>query len=502
MEDIEVIIEDESGLEKLQVIIGSEEHILVDIDDVVIPYGEGSAGENGATFIPSVSEEGIISWTNDKELENPTPVNIKGKDGEKGETGDAFTYDMFTPEQLESLKGDKGEQGENGVGVPTGGTSGQILVKKSDDDYDTEWVDNTGGDVVVPTKVSELENDSGFVNENELNEKGFLTEHQDLTDYAKKEYVDEKIENIEVSGGEVLPIGTMLPYASTNNIPTNWRICDGSEVSRTTYAELFNIIGTAYGEGDGETTFNLPDKRGRVSVGLDEEQEEFNTIGKKGGESEVTLTIDEMPKHSHSYTFDQVAYNKQAGTNGLATNSGTYVNASIIGATGGDKPHNNLQPYEVDVWIIKVSNDTGILEIRNANVIDDLTSTSSTDALSANMGRELNEKIENIDVLEEYSTEETKIGTWIDGKPIYRRVVEFTFSSTQNAWNLVVSQTFTSLLKCCGFFKDTTVFMNFPVTNGNEILAVYGNGTTGVYEKHNYSYPNGKSGYLIIEYTK
>ena len=104
--------------------------------------------------------------------------------------------------------------------------------------------------------------------------------------------------------------------------------------------------------------------------------------------------------------------------------------------------------------------------------------------------------------LDIYSTEETVIGTWIDGKPIYRRVVEFTFSSTQNTWNLLVSQTFTSLLKCCGFFKDGTVFMNFPVTNGNEILAVYGNGTTGIYEKHNYSYPNGKSGYLIIEYTK
>ena len=105
--------------------------------------------------------------------------------------------------------------------------------------------------------------------------------------------------------------------------------------------------------------------------------------------------------------------------------------------------------------------------------------------------------------LDIYSTDEVKINkVWIDGKPIYRRVVEFTFSSTQNTWNLLVSQTFTSLLKCCGFFKDGTVFMNFPVTNGNEILAVYGNGTTGIYEKHNYSYPNGKSGYLIIEYTK
>ena len=105
--------------------------------------------------------------------------------------------------------------------------------------------------------------------------------------------------------------------------------------------------------------------------------------------------------------------------------------------------------------------------------------------------------------LDIYSTDEVKTNkVWIDGKPIYRRVVEFTFSSTLNTWNLITSQTFTSLLKCCGFFKDGTVFMNFPVTNGNEILAVYGNGTTGIYEKHNYSYPNGKSGYLIIEYTK
>ena len=368
MEDIEVIIEDESGLEKLQVIISSEEHILVDIDDVVIPYGEGS---NGATFIPSVSEEGIISWTNDKELENPTPVNIKGKDGEKGETGDAFTYDMFTPEQLESLKGDKGEQGEVGIGVPSGGKAGQILAKTSDDDYDTEWRDNTGIDVKVPTKVSELENDNyyvstndltakfngmvhiynhkvngdgrkvdllvehiqgggyggyeddlyinyknpadvrileegtgtlyykgrevadreyvdeqianveigdidltGYITEEELEEKGYLTEHQDLTDYATKEYVDEQISNIEITDkyelpiassstlggvkiganltideegvlsavggsgevtgeitGEVMPIGTMIPYGSDKNIPSNWRICDGSEVS-------------------------------------------------------------------------------------------------------------------------------------------------------------------------------------------------------------------------------------------------------------------------------
>ena len=57
-------------------------------------------------------------------------------------------------------------------------------------------------------------------------------------------------------------------------------------------------------------------------------------------------------------------------------------------------------------------------------VVDSLNSTSTTDALSANMGRELNEKIKNITALENYSTEETIIGKWIDGRPIYRKVIE------------------------------------------------------------------------------
>lgn len=193
--------------------------------------------------------------------------------------------------------------------------------------------------------------------------------------------------------GEVLPIGTMIPFGSKNNIPANWRICDGSEVSRTAYAELFNVIGTAYGEGDGTTTFNLPNKKGRISVGLDVDQTEFNSVGLKGGEKEHTLKIEEMPSHTHNHGFDQVAYNKQPGTNGFAmiNNSGGYV-ASMLSGVGGNKPHNNLQPYEVDVWIIKVSNVVGSLENKNANVIDNLTSTSTTDVLSANMGRELNEK--------------------------------------------------------------------------------------------------------------
>ena len=197
-------------------------------------------------------------------------------------------------------------------------------------------------------------------------------------------------------GGESLPIGSMIPFGSQENIPSNWKICDGSAISRETYAELFNVIGTSYGAGDGSTTFNLPDKRGRVSVGLDSNQTEFNTIGKKGGENKHTLTPSELPSHSHTVKGT-------VGSGGYAEgvsfgNSPTPGYTSWVGmsAVGGGQPHNNLQPYEVDVWIIKVSNLVSSLESKNANVIDNLTSTSATDALSANMGKELNEKIINI----------------------------------------------------------------------------------------------------------
>lgn len=197
-------------------------------------------------------------------------------------------------------------------------------------------------------------------------------------------------------GGESLPIGSMIPFGSQNNIPSNWKICDGSAISRETYAELFNIIGTSYGAGDGSTTFNLPNKRGRVSVGLDSNQTEFNTIGKKGGEKTHQLKVEELPSHAHTVKGTVGSGGYAEGVSfGNSANPG-YTSWVGMSAVGGNQPHNNLQPYEVDVWIIKVSNVVGSLENKNATIIDNLTSTSPTDALSANMGKELNEKIINI----------------------------------------------------------------------------------------------------------
>ena len=156
---------------------------------------------------------------------------------------------------------------------------------------------------------------------------------------------------------EALPIGTMIPYSS-EIIPNGFLPCDGSEVSRTEYKDLFAVIGTSYGAGDGSTTFNLPDKRGRVSVGLDSSQTEFNTIGKKDGEKSHQLKVEEMPSHSHGYTRSRLFYADPQGQNAIGYNNNV---GQAIGAetnnTGGDKAHNNLQPYEVDQWIIKAFNE-------------------------------------------------------------------------------------------------------------------------------------------------
>lgn len=163
------------------------------------------------------------------------------------------------------------------------------------------------------------------------------------------------------SGGETLKIGCILPFSGTN-APDGYLLCDGSAVSRTTYADLFNEIGVTYGAGDGSTTFNLPNLKGKVPVGLDSDDEDFASIGTTGGEKEHTLTIEEMPSHRHSWSLGANvvanATSHTAVTNYNSTGGGLGV--ATMNSTGGNQSHNNLQPYLVVNYIIKAMNTTPI----------------------------------------------------------------------------------------------------------------------------------------------
>ncbi len=145
-----------------------------------------------------------------------------------------------------------------------------------------------------------------------------------------------------------VPSGTVVQFAGAST-PSGWLLCDGSAISRTGYADLFAALGVTYGAGDGTSTFNLPDLRGRVAVGLSTEPE-FVALGLAGGEKSHRLSVAEMPSHVHDVWWRGVG-SWASGPNALSyDNQGLTTQTQ---ATGGGQAHNTLQPYLVINHIIK-----------------------------------------------------------------------------------------------------------------------------------------------------
>jgi microcystin-dependent protein len=125
---------------------------------------------------------------------------------------------------------------------------------------------------------------------------------------------------------------------TTASAPTGYLLCNGAAVSRTTYADLFAVIGTTYGAGNGSTTFNLPDLRGRVPAGIGAATD-FSSLGLSLGESEVQLGADQVPSLNVLTTG--------------ASSGGENVVGNVSYFPLADAAHNNIQPTLVVNFIIK-----------------------------------------------------------------------------------------------------------------------------------------------------
>lgn len=205
-------------------------------------------------------------------------------------------------------------------------------------------------------------------------------------------YRDENNEWQEIvlePSGDTLPIGSIAQFGGSI-APTNWLICNGQAVSRETYSELFAVIGTTYGEGNGSTTFNLPDFSSRSPMGLgtgtDGTNNEITTLGQEKGEYKHKLTVDELAEHNHQLAIRGGA-NSDGGSAAFATGKVLGFNSSFntyqdsyMKKTGGNESHNTIHPVLGVNFIIKAKQSIGIL----ADVTRDINDTNDGAVPNAN----------------------------------------------------------------------------------------------------------------------
>ena len=412
-----------------------------------LPGKDGINGENGATFTPSVDNEGNLSWTNDGNLDNPETKNIKGP------------------------KGEPGPKGDSGEGVPSGGTTGQVLKKKSNTDYDTEWVNESGGGSGGTSDYTDLNNKPKINNvelsgNKSLSDLGITNFSGDYNDLSNKPTIPTALS--ELSSDESHRVVTDIEKSTWNNkssfsgdyndlsnkptIPTkNSDLTNDSGFLTNSIVELqgtddnpvdlntleagyYKIYGrythgnATYTQASNKSTAFLVGSFGQYS------KENYKLIIECDGSNINYISIHNQGNNKYYSKMGSVQDQLISGTNIKTINNESILGGGNLAIAGGaDIPIGSTppeNPQEGDFWIDTSANgetygDTlpigamveyngttvpqGYEKVSDENILDssdivnNLTSDDTTKILSAAMGKELRnlinlDRLKNVDL--------------------------------------------------------------------------------------------------------
>lgn len=320
-----------------------------------------------------------------------------------------------------------------------------------------------------------------------------------------KSYVDNKINSPSPVAGDTYlvkaPVGTIVIWSGTvDDIPAGWHLCDGTDGTPDLQDKFVLGAGTAH------------------------------KVGETGGEEKVALTISQLPYHSHTVSV-KGAGNATMGKHITANLSEELYEKSTISTSsaGNDVAHENMPPYYALCYIMKLTADETdggtsfttdeTLTMSEENVLGVTTPTKGFISQQDFDALPEEEKNRGLYVIpgdgvvssvggtydNVYSMEERRIGTWIDGKPLYRRVYKLTSpENTGNGVTIGRIEDSCEIKKMSGtIFLSNDVIIQLPyIDTDAQITVSFATKGRNILFTNNYSYASGKAVLLFMEYTK